>query len=218
MENLEILGDCFLKLTVSMCLYHRHPLAGAGALTVEKAKQISNGNLYRIAVQKKLKTYLNVMKINFRGEDANWIPPGYIMNQTEQSRETEELGLKRYTHQRVKRKAFADMMEALMGAFLISTNYFITIQFMKWLGLDVIPPDNPLPTIFCSSIEPAEIDQIVNNFYKEQAFSEIEETINYKFNNKAYLIAAFTHPSSFANRLTNCYERYFDLSKMSFII
>jgi endoribonuclease Dicer len=98
-------------------------------------------------------------------------------------------------------------MEAFIGAFLISTNYFITIQFMKWLVLDVIPPDKKIPTILCSCIDEREIDRIVNNFYKEQAFAEIEKTINYQFNNKAYLIAAFTHPSSFANRLTNCYER-----------
>jgi endoribonuclease Dicer len=200
MENLEILGDCFLKLTVSMSLYHRHPLAGAGALTVEKGKQISNGNLYRIAVQKKLKNYLNVMKIDFRGKDANWIPPGYIINN--------ELEFKRYKTQNVKRKAFADMIEACIGAFLISTNYSITIQFMKWLGLDVIPSNEQIPTILCSSIDENEIDPIINNFYKEQAFMDIEKTINYTFNSKAYLIAAFTHPSSFANRLTNCYERY----------
>jgi endoribonuclease Dicer len=217
MENLEILGDCFLKLTVSMCLYHRYPLAGAGALTIEKAKQISNGNLYRIAVQKKLKSYLNVMKINFRGEEANWIPPGYTtINEIQQIKINDELGLKRYKNQKVKRKAFADMMEAFMGAFLISTNYFTTIQFMKWLGLDVIPPDEKIPTILCSSIEEGEIVHIVNNFYKEQAFFDIEKTINYEFNNKAYLIAAFTHPSSFANRLTNCYERYFICKKNLF--
>jgi dsRNA-specific ribonuclease len=133
MENLEILGDCFLKLTVSMSLYHRYPLAGAGALTVEKSKQISNGNLYRIAVQKKLRNYLNVTRVTFRGVDANWIPPGYIPN--------DELQLKRYMNQKVKRKAFADMMEGFMGAFLVATNYTITIQFMNWLGLDVIPFD-----------------------------------------------------------------------------
>jgi endoribonuclease Dicer len=200
MENLEILGDCFLKLTVSMSLYHRYPLAGAGALTIEKSKQISNGNLYRIAVLKNLKTYLNAMKINLRGNEANWIPPGYLIHN--------ESELKRYKTQQVKRKAFADMMEAFIGAFLISTDYSITIQFMNWLGLDVIPEDKTIPTIVCSSIGDGEIDSVVNHFYREQEFSFIEKTINYEFKNKAYLIAAFTHPSSFANRLTNCYERY----------
>ncbi|CAF3577169.1 unnamed protein product [Adineta steineri] len=212
MENLEILGDCFLKLIVSMSLYHRYPLAGAGALTVEKAKQISNSNLYRITVQKKLKAYLNVMKISFRGEEANWLPPGYIIKKTEQNQINNELGSKRYEYQKVKRKAFADMMEAFMGAFLISTNYMVAIQFMKWLGLDVIPLDEnkeimKVPPILCSYLQNEESNRIVEKFYKEQAFCSVEKTINYKFNNKAYLIAAFTHPSSFANRLTNCYER-----------
>ena len=141
MENLEILGDCFLKLAVSMCLYHRYPWAGAGALTVEKAKQISNCNLYRLALQKKLKNDLNVMKADFRGSDANWCPPGYAINQDQAVKSSDELGLRRYTHQKVKRKAFADLIEALIGAFLISTNYSTTLQYMKWLGLDVIPMD-----------------------------------------------------------------------------
>ncbi|CAF3207657.1 unnamed protein product [Rotaria sp. Silwood2] len=213
MENLEILGDCFLKLTVSMSLYHRYPLASAGALTIEKAKQISNENLYRIAIEKKLKLYLNVMKINFRGKDANWLPPGYIINDIEQIKNNKNvLNLKRYNNQYVKRKAFADMIEAFIGAFLISTDYTITIQFMKWLGLDVIPLDEnnhimEIPSILCSCNKIDEINQIIDKFYRDQEFYDIENVINYKFNNKAYLIAAFTHPSSFANRLTNCYER-----------
>ena len=200
MENLEILGDCFLKLTVSLSLYHRYPLAGAGSLTVEKAKQISNENLYRIAIQKDFYSYLYALKTDFRGKSANWIPPGYIINQDESI-------LKRYQTQKVKRKAFADMMEGLIGAFLISTNYFLTIQFMSWLGLDVLPTETDIPSIICPSIDNEQIDFILKNFYQEQNFAEIEQTIKYQFNNKAYLIAAFTHPSSFANRLTNCYER-----------
>ncbi|CAF2107810.1 unnamed protein product [Rotaria magnacalcarata] len=213
MENLEILGDCFLKLTVSMCLYHRYPAASAGALTVEKAKQISNENLYRIAVKQRLKSYLNVMKINFRGKDANWIPPAYVINETSQLKtDGEPVDLKDYSTQYVKRKAFADMIEAFIGAFLISTDYTITMQFMKWLSIDVIPLDKnnhimEVPSILCSYSTNDEIRPIVGKFYKEQAFDDIEKIINYNFKNKAYLIAAFTHPSSFANRLTNCYER-----------
>ena len=236
MENLEILGDCFLKLAVSMSLYHRYPLAGAGGLTVEKANHISNANLYRISVEKRLRPYLNVMKIVFRGKDANWLPPGYVINETEQTKFNQESGqLQRYTKQSAKRKAFADMIEAFIGAFLVSTNYAITIQFMKWLGLDVIPFDErsriialkffvcffvffcsieldqimDVPSILCSYHRIDEINNIVDKFYMEYEFSHVEQTINYKFHDKAYLIAAFTHPSSFANRITCCYERYF---------
>jgi endoribonuclease Dicer len=133
MENLEILGDCFLKLTVSMSLYYRYPSANVGELTIKKIKEISNENLYRLAIEKKLKNYLYTEKIIFQGKDSNWLPPGYILKQNDE---------KKYTHQKAKRKAFADMIEALIGAFLISSNYIITIKFMYWLGLDVIPYDH----------------------------------------------------------------------------
>lgn len=201
MENLEILGDCFLKLTVSLYLYHHYPSASSGALTIEKAKQISNGNLYRIAVHKDIESYLNVINLNFRGKQANWIPPGYKLVTDDR----EIIG--RYLTQKVKRKAFADMIEGLIGAYLVTTDYFRTMQFMSWLGLDIIPIERTIPSIVCSSIDENQIECILMNFYREQKFDQIEQTMNYQFKNKAYLIAAFTHPSSFANRLTDCYER-----------
>jgi len=201
MENLEILGDCFLKLTVSLYLYHHYPSASSGALTIEKAKQISNGNLYRIAVHKDIESYLNVINLNFRGKQANWIPPGYKL--VTDDREI----IDRYLTQKVKRKAFADMIEGLIGAYLVTTDYFRTMQFMSWLGLDIIPIERTIPSIVCSSIDENQIECILMNFYREQKFDQIEQTMNYQFKNKAYLIAAFTHPSSFANRLTDCYER-----------
>ncbi|CAF1172745.1 unnamed protein product [Adineta ricciae] len=212
MESFEILGDCFLKLTVSMSLYHRYPLEGAGVLTVVKAKQISNKNLYRIATMKKLTCYLNAKKQEFRGKNANWLPPGYVVNESNANQSLNNFEFKRYEHQTVKRKAFADMMESFMGAFLLSTDYSTTIQFMLWLGLDVVPLDKnkhlmSTPSIICSYINSNESKHVIEKFYTEQAFSSVENTIHYTFRDKAYLIAAFTHPSSFGNRLTSCYER-----------
>ncbi|CAF1209309.1 unnamed protein product [Rotaria sordida] len=202
-ENLEVLGDCFLKLAVSMALYYQYPSADAGLLTVKKNKQISNENLYRLAIQKELKSYLNANKIEVRGQNANWLPPGYMIN------DTESIIGQRYAYQTAKRKAFSDMIEAFIGAFLISTNYTTTIQFMHWLGLRVISVAES-PSILRSNIGSTnenQICEIINKFFHNKAFNEIETMINYTFQNKAYLIAAFTHPSSFSNRLTDCYER-----------
>jgi hypothetical protein len=81
-------------------------------------------------VEKGLKNYLYIEKIIFQGNDSNWLPPGYIVKINDG---------KKYTHQKAKRKAFADMIEAFIGAFLISSNYITTIKFMHWLGLNVIP-------------------------------------------------------------------------------
>jgi hypothetical protein len=47
----------------------------------------------------------------------------------------------------------------------------------------------------------------IQEYFSDRAFAEIEEKINYVFKNKAYLIAAFTHPSYYNNHLTQCYER-----------
>ncbi|CAF3393836.1 unnamed protein product [Rotaria socialis] len=208
-ENFEVLGDSFLKLMVSMSLYYRYPLASPGLLTAKKIKQISNENLYRLAVQKQLKIYLNVKKIVFRGKDANWLPPGYKINETELTTGQQ------YSHQNAKRKAFSDMIEAFIGAFLISTNYMTTIKFMDWLGLDVMPNNaqdslvEP-PSILRSNIATnnnIQINEIMKTFFVDRVFAEIETKIQYVFKNKAYLIAAFTHPSNYANRITDCYER-----------
>lgn len=132
MENLEILGDCFLKLSMSMSLYHKFPLDIVGKLTNKKDRQISNKNLHQLAKNKALLNYLHADQFTCKGKQANWIPPGYKVNDENQYR---------YTKQKAKRKAFADMMEALIGAFVISTDYSTTIKFMQWLGLDVIPMD-----------------------------------------------------------------------------
>jgi dsRNA-specific ribonuclease len=130
MENLKILGNCFLKLAISMSFYHQYPSDGAGKLTPKKDKQVSNENLHRLAMKKELKNYLYINKLIYGGTEANWIPPGFTVD---------EENTERYTKQKTKWKAFADMIKALIGAFLISTDYITTIKFMKWLGLDVIP-------------------------------------------------------------------------------
>jgi endoribonuclease Dicer len=132
MEILETLGDCFLKLAVSLSLYHRYPFDDSGKLTEKRSKQVSNKNLYRISIEKELKHYLNTTKITFSGDNANWIPPGCSVD---------ERNSKRYLEQKVKPKVLADMIEALIGAFLVYAGYSTAIKFMNWLGLDVIPPN-----------------------------------------------------------------------------
>jgi endoribonuclease Dicer len=132
MGSLATLGDSFLELVTVMSYYHRYPSDDIGELTKRKKKEVSNENLYQLSAKKELKCYINCMKTVFHGENANWIPPGYT---------TDEDNSERYLKQKVERKSFADMIEALIGALLISTNCSTTIKFMKWLGLDVIPTD-----------------------------------------------------------------------------
>lgn len=207
MENLEILGDCFLKLAMSMSLYHKYPSDGSGKLTSVKDRKVSNKNLYRLATGKDLKKYLYANEITYGGKQANWLLPGYKVNGENSDR---------YLKQKAKLKAFADMMEGLIGAFLMSTDYSTTIKFMDWLGLPVIPKDEhgqmmKTPSILCPGLSDTmdEVNTLIQQLFSELAFAEVETTIKYNFKNKAYLIAAFTHASYCNNRLTQCYERYF---------
>ncbi len=132
MESLETLGDSFLKFAMSMSLYHKYPFDSHGDLTSKRSDQVSNDNLYQLAMKKGLKNYLNFNRLHFGGTEANWLPPGYKIDGKNSDK---------YIKQKSERKAFADMIEALIGAFLISTDYSTTIKFMDWLGLDVIPLD-----------------------------------------------------------------------------
>jgi endoribonuclease Dicer len=208
MENLEILGDCFLKLGMSMALYHKYPEWNAGKLTPEKDWQVSNANLYKLAIKKELQHYLFAKKIQHRGKEANWLPPGYTID---------EANSEKYLKQTAKRKAFADMVEALIGAFLVSTDYSTTLKYMKWLGLGAIPENEhglimKTPSVLHPGLSETMdvVNDQINQFISERAFTDVENSIRYTFKNKAYLLAAFTHPSYSSNqRITQCYDRYF---------
>ena len=58
---------------------------------------ISNDNLYQLAMKTDLKNYLYVNEVKYEGKQANWLPPGYIVN---------EAYSERYLKQKTKRKAF----------------------------------------------------------------------------------------------------------------
>jgi len=208
MENLEVLGDCFLKLGMSLALYHQYPKGNSGKLTSNKDRQVANKFLHRLATRKDLKNYLYAKKVEYTGKGASWTPPGYTVTSDESDK---------YQKQNAKQKAFADMIEALIGAFLISTDYGTTIRFMHWLGLGTIPDDIKTPTILYSDLSesmPA-VMQNINQFFLNRRLNEVEKTLNYTFKNKAYLISAFTHPSYVDQRLTQCYERYCKLDNFS---
>ncbi len=66
-----------------------------------------------------------------------------------------------------------------------------------------------IPSVFRINITGSNNESIasVEKIYNERSFMEIETMIKYNFKDKAYLIAAFTHPSYFDNAVTINYER-----------
>lgn len=162
LERLEMLGDAFLKLAVSLHLFWSYQDKDEGKLTQRKIKQISNLALYRAAVKTSLAGYQQCTQL----ARDNWCPVGCQFSKlppkttpcsgdTVERMDTDsssavdaEMGVEntdesdsRADIQVIGDKSVADSMEALIGAYLISCGYLGALRFMKFLGLKVLPDE-----------------------------------------------------------------------------
>ena len=167
LERLEMLGDSFLKLAVSIHLFCTYSDKDEGKLTRRKKNQISNLALYRAAAKKSLGEYLQSTQL---ARDV-WCPTGCQFGDVPPNRttgspamevdsgdtveamevdETLERGKKtkltateharqKCNTQMIADKSIADSIEGLIGAYLISCGYLGALRFMKFLGLKVLP-------------------------------------------------------------------------------
>ena len=167
LERLEMLGDSFLKLAVSIHLFCTYIDKDEGKLTRRKKNQISNLALYRAAAKKSVGEYLQSTQL---ARDV-WCPTGCQFgdvppNRTtgspamevdsgdtveamevdetlERGKETKltatEHARQKCNTQKIADKSIADSIEGLIGAYLISCGYLGALRFMKFLGLKVLP-------------------------------------------------------------------------------
>ena len=165
LERLEMLGDTFLKLAVSLHLYCTYREKGEGKLTQRKIRQISNLALFRAAKKTSLAGFQQSTQL---ARDV-WCPTGCqkstaesvvtameVLEVTPSSEPPEKevdgagkaedqgLGSRRdkAKTQEIADKSVADSMEALIGAYLICCGYTGALRFMKFLGLKVLPGDD----------------------------------------------------------------------------
>jgi len=62
-----------------------------------------------------------------------------------------------------------------------------------------------------------QLDNEIQRIFHNEGFYEIEIKLNYFFQNKAYLISAFTHSSKSKHCIINSYERYYTIKKTRFL-
>ena len=167
LERLEMLGDAFLKLAVSLHLYCTYQDKDEGKLTQRKKRQISNLALFRAAERTSLAGFQQSTQL---ARDV-WCPTGCQQSSAESgvtamevdevrssseatkmevddadSAEDQGLGSRRdkCNTQVIRDKSVADSMEALIGAYLICCGYTGALRFMKFLGLKVLPEDDDI--------------------------------------------------------------------------
>ncbi|XP_054651562.1 endoribonuclease Dicer isoform X1 [Dunckerocampus dactyliophorus] len=131
-----------------------------------------------------------------------------------------------HTEQCIADKSIADCVEALLGCYLTSCGERAAQMFLCSLGLKVLPLERGTSTAE-SQLSPActvgdlcygwlkipprcmlehpDAERTLNHLIS--GFENFERKINYTFQNKAYLLQAFTHASYHYNTVTDCYQR-----------
>lgn len=194
LESLETLGDSFLKYAVSQHLFKAYENQHEGLLSIKREKIISNASLCKLGCLHRIPGHIR----NEPFDPKTWNVPGDNSGvnalDVEWISSNRILCLKR-GRRKVKSKDVADVVEALIGAFLSAGGERTALSFMEGLGIEVdltyIPYTMPL------SIDPATLINI--NF--------LESLLKYSFRDASLLVEALTHGSYMLPEIPRCYQR-----------
>ncbi|XP_045805970.1 endoribonuclease Dicer homolog 2-like isoform X2 [Trifolium pratense] len=191
-ESLETLGDSFLKYAVSQQLFNTYQNHHEGLLSVKREKIICNAALCKLGCGFKLPGFIR----NEPFDPKTWIIPGA----KSRSFKLEEIvcnGREIYTrpNRKLRRKVVADVVEALIGAFLSAGGEVAALLFMDWIGIKVNFNITPYERQFNACPE-----NIVNVGF-------LESLLKYTFRDHSLLVEALTHGSYMLPEVPRCYQR-----------
>ncbi|XP_054796958.1 endoribonuclease Dicer homolog 2-like isoform X1 [Prosopis cineraria] len=192
-DLLETLGDSFLKYITCQHLYQTYPFDPEGPLTEKKNKMISNASLSRLGCNSKLPGFIRSRPF----DPKKWIIPGDRSRNVTLKEELVSDMTKMYVggNRKMKYEIIADVVEALIGAFLSTGGEKAALKFMDWIGIKVefeITPNKRL-----LNIDP---ERLVNVRF-------LESLLNYSFNDRSLLVEALTHSSYIQPEIPTCYQR-----------
>ncbi|KAF8378092.1 hypothetical protein HHK36_029428 [Tetracentron sinense] len=192
LESLETLGDSFLKYAAGQHLFKANQNHHEGLLSVKKDRIVSNASLYKLGYNCKLPGFI-------RNECFNpklWVIPGdhtgsHLLDELLFS-STRKIYCRGIRH--IKVKVVADVVEALIGAYLSTSGELAALFFMDWLGIKVdfvnILHERPF------LVHP---EMHANVSY-------LESVLNYTFRDPSLLIEALTHGSYMLPVIPRCYQ------------
>lgn len=210
LERLEVLGDAFLKFAVGRHLFILNHALDEGQLTRKRSNMVNNSHLFKLALSNNLHVYIRDQPF----EPFHFYPFGRRCSIicTENTRTTihsshasnlttgvtTEVRCNK-GHHWLQKKTVADIVEALVGAFIVDSGFKAAIAFLKWIGIPVDFKDSHVADICASSaIFTALSDQI--------DIPTLENLLGYRFQHKGLLLQAFLHPS-YHNNYGGCYQR-----------
>ncbi|KAG6758162.1 hypothetical protein POTOM_038498 [Populus tomentosa] len=193
LESLETLGDSFLKYAASQQLFKLYQNHHEGLLSMKKERIISNAALCRRGCDHKLPGFIR----NESFDPKLWMVPGDKCGSDLLSEEPLSECRKIFVRGRrkVKGKTVADVVEALIGAYLSTGGEVLALFFMDWIGIKVDFMIVPYERHFQLQAE-----KFVNVRY-------LESLLNYSFRDPSLLVEALTHGSYMLPEIPSCYQR-----------
>ncbi|XP_039045031.1 endoribonuclease Dicer homolog 2-like [Hibiscus syriacus] len=194
LESLETLGDSFLKYAVCRKLFQTHQNHHEGLLSIKKDRIVSNAALCFLGCNKKLPGFIRYEPF----DPKSWMIPGCRSGiYTSFNEETLCNSRKMYVsgRRKVRSKKIADVVEALIGAYLSTGGEAAALSFMKWLGITTEVPDIQDERRF-----EVQAQNFVNVRY-------LESLLKYSFKDSSVLVESLTHGSYMLPAIPGCYQR-----------
>ncbi|XP_020423500.1 endoribonuclease Dicer homolog 2 isoform X1 [Prunus persica] len=193
LESLETLGDSFLKYATSQQLFKTYQNNAEGLLSGQREKIVSNPALCKFGCDRKLPGFIR----NECFDPKKWTIPGDYSGTSFLSEDLpfNERNIYIRGRRKVTDETVADVVEALIGAFLSTGGEIAAIYFMNWVGIKVDLVHIPYKRHF--QVQP---EKLIDVRY-------LKSLLNYSFHDPSLLLEALTHSSCMLPKIPGCYER-----------
>lgn len=91
-------------------------------------------------------------------------------------------------HHWLHKKTIADVVEALVGAFIVDSGFKAAIAFLSWIGIQVNFEASQLTNVCMASTKYIPFDACID-------VAALEKSLDYPFLYKGLVLQAFVHPS-----------------------
>ncbi|RZC50978.1 hypothetical protein C5167_019405 [Papaver somniferum] len=212
LERLEILGDAFLKYAVGRHLFLLYDTLDEGLLTRKRSCILNNSNLYNLAIRKFSQVYIRDQmfdpcqffafgrpcKVMCDEGTKDTIHPRQESESMQGETDTVHVRCSK-GHHWLHKKTIADVVESLVGAFIVDSGFKAATAFLKWVGIKVEFDAFEVTRVCSASKSYMSLGEVVDT-------DVLESLLGYKFLHKGLLLQAFVHPS-YNKHSGGCYQR-----------
>ncbi|KAL5156218.1 Endoribonuclease Dicer 2 [Glycine soja] len=196
-DYLETLGDSYLKYIVSQQLFKTNQNDREGALSDKRKNIISNDVLFKYGCTRPLPGFIRKDKF----DPKQWDVPGDKSNSIlllKQKLDSSRTRVYVRKTREIDLGIIADVVEALIGAFISTEDEKAALSFINWIGINVD-----------TNIMPYENERHISIIAPEELVKAklLKSRLNYSFKDPYLLVEALTHSSGKRPEIRTCYER-----------